>query len=80
MLAGVDGRVFELFGGVNGRYVPPLPFCTEDAGVPTFLVTGLLISRPPELPALGFCIVPAFVPRATLVSPFVRPPAGTPVM
>ena len=73
-----DGRVFELFGGVNGRSAPWFPFCIEDAELLSFRLTGLFTVRLPErVPAPGFCAVPpVFMPRATPDSPpFVRPPA-----
>jgi hypothetical protein len=72
------GRVLVLFGGVNGRNPPRFPFCADETPLPAFRLTGLLVSRPPaNVPALGFCIVPAaLVPRATPDSPpLMRPPA-----
>jgi hypothetical protein len=74
------GRVFELFGGVNGRYAPRLAFGVDEAGLPALRLTGLFISRPPwkpPVPAFGLCIEPAgFVLRANPDSPpFMRPPA-----
>lgn len=64
----------ELFGGVNGRYELRLSFCV--AALPAFLLTELFASLPLEaVPALGFCVVPAVVPRATDSPPLMRPPA-----
>jgi len=75
LATGLDGRVEELVGGLNGRNPPRFPFGMVEAGLPAFRVAVLFISRPPcNAPALGFIVPAVVVPRAKPDSPpLMRP-------
>jgi len=69
--AELDERVL-LLGAVNGRDSPRFPFCIDDCW-PAFRFAELFLSLPPNVPALGFCMVPR---TAADWPPLARPPAG----
>jgi hypothetical protein len=89
--AGADGLTFRsvgvllaarvlLLGGVNGPKPPRLLVRAEAFWLPVFLAAGILLFtlRLNGVPALGFCMVPFAVPRAsTEPLALARPPACT---